>query len=264
MVDPDSAELIAKVASETVVKVIDSEPVNNLFEPVTKELGLALGEVGSVLSFYVSLNLHSIFKKWSQQRQGKPITSEQAQRVLPFLPTASLQSDEELQDRWATLLESAATNSKVVLPSFGQTLAQLSAEEARYLLKLVVAVTRPNPKYPPVRGGYFEYRFMMYAFDSELPEHLNLYYYGAKFRIGPLTRTEHGAKADLDKLNLMVQDLQRLGILGLRTQVGHGRSRWVETDETSVEVPGEAYLSEDWHFTPYGKKFLAAVTPRKS
>ncbi len=100
MCDPiDPVVLAAKATGEAVEKVLESEPVNNLLAPVTKELGLTIGEVANVFRFYVTENLKSVFKKWAQQRNGNSINAVEFQLVLPLLQSASLQSDEELQER---------------------------------------------------------------------------------------------------------------------------------------------------------------------
>jgi len=44
-----------------------------------------------------------------------------------------MQSDDELQERWASLLENVAAAADGVLPSLGQVLSQLTPTEARYL-----------------------------------------------------------------------------------------------------------------------------------
>ena len=56
--------------------------------------------------------------------------------AVPLLQAASVQTDEELQERWAALLECSVASPDDVLPSFGLTLSQLTAEEARYLQRL--------------------------------------------------------------------------------------------------------------------------------
>jgi hypothetical protein len=45
-------------------------------------------------------------------------------------------------------------------------------------------------------------------------------------------------------------------------EIVQGRSNWVETDSKEVEIPGEPILTERTFFTPYGKSFIVAVTPK--
>ena len=61
------------------------------------------------------------------------LTDEEFRRILPLLSAASMQSSDELQERFAALLQSAATADPNYLPGFAQTLEQISADEAQFL-----------------------------------------------------------------------------------------------------------------------------------
>jgi hypothetical protein len=123
--------------SELIVKSLDAEPVKNLLGPATKELGLLAGDLAELVRFYVNSNLDKVFCKWAQRRRGQePLHPEQIAKVIPLLHAASLQTDDGLQERWAALLESTVTNTRGILPSYGQALAQLTADEANYLERL--------------------------------------------------------------------------------------------------------------------------------
>jgi hypothetical protein len=260
MCDPISAA--KDMVSDSLAKTLQ-KPVENLLGPLTKELGLTFGELSSVFRFYTHENLLKVFKKWAEQRKDRPINSSDFQRVLPFLQDASLQSDEGLQERWAALLESTVTESRTVLPSFGNTLSQLTAEEAQYVDDLWDFVTKPRTLPHPhvrLRGDDFDFRLMAYVLDPGISEHLKTYW-GRKWLKGRLSPKQEEAITRLDKLHLMVQDLERLGILGKRAELASGQSKWIETDTKEVEIPGEPVLNEWTFFTPYGKGFIAAVTP---
>ena len=127
-----------ELAGELVEKTLDSEPVRNLLGPLTKNLGLLLGQVSDVARFYTEQNLSSIFTKWAVQRKGEPLGSRGFKRVLPLLRDAAMQSDDELQERWASLLENVANDTKMFYASFGQTLSQITSAEARYLDRICV------------------------------------------------------------------------------------------------------------------------------
>jgi hypothetical protein len=142
-----------ELAGERVKKTLDSDPVKNLLGPLTQNIGVALGQVGDIARFYMERNLSSIFTKWAAQRDRGPLESEQFQRVLPLLRDAVMQSDDELQDRWASLLENIANDTDGVLPSFGQTLSQITPAEARYLDRVWEYVTAPNPYNSGKRHG---------------------------------------------------------------------------------------------------------------
>jgi hypothetical protein len=134
-----------ELAGELVEKTLDSEPVRNLLGPLTRNIGLALGQIGDIARFYTEQNLSKIFKKWAAQRKGEPLEPEGFKRVLPLLRDAAMQSDDELQDRWASLLENVANDADGVLPSFGQTLSQITSAEASYLDRIWECVTLPDP-----------------------------------------------------------------------------------------------------------------------
>jgi hypothetical protein len=53
--------------------------------------------------------------------------------VAPLLEAGSLEEESEMQDRWAALLASAATDPDRVPPAFPRILAELSSTEARIL-----------------------------------------------------------------------------------------------------------------------------------
>jgi hypothetical protein len=128
-----------------LVKSLETEPVKNLLGPITKELGLVGQDIGSVLRFYVSRNLESIFKKWAEHRDNKPLDAgTDMGRLMPLIQQASLQSSEELQARWAVLLENAATATEEIHPSFGQTLSQLTGKEAHFIDRLYARVNRDH------------------------------------------------------------------------------------------------------------------------
>lgn len=258
----DPMDWVKDVVSDTLSKSLE-KPVENLLGSVTTELGLTFGDVGSVFRFYVSDNLCKVFTKWAEQRKGKPLDSSDFRQVLPLLQDASLQSNDELQERWAALLENTV-ESHSTLPSFGRTLSQLTAEEARYVSDLWERVQRQESEayrllHPD--GRFFSYDFMMRVFDPELFEHVSTYQ-GRKYLRRPLLREQQEGIDKLDRLHLIAQDIERLGIIGTSTQIVPGPSKWIETDEKEVEIPGESGLNERKCFTPYGEGFIKAVTPQ--
>src|SRR5216683_6829015 len=111
------------------IKILVSEPANNLLSPVTKEVGELLGTIANLAGFYMTGNLESIFTKWAKfRRGGRKLDAEEFKKVMPLLQLASMVSDDELQGNWAALMENTAVQGGC-LPSFGQTLSQLTAEE---------------------------------------------------------------------------------------------------------------------------------------
>ncbi len=161
-------------------------------------------------------------------------------------------------------MESTVTDKENVLPSFGSTLSQLTAEEARYLDKLWSAVIRRNPlPNEPYRlkRNQFDFNFMQFVFDPELSEDAGKYKTKRFFKEQPSAK-EIEAFGRQDKLRLMVQDLERLGIIGSRSELHQGQSDWVEVESKEIEIPGDSVLHQWTSFTPYGKSFINAVKPK--
>jgi hypothetical protein len=118
---PDELPL-PEMAGEIVKKTLESKPVDNLLSPITREVGLALGDIGSVLRFYMKENLEGVFRKWAEQRHGVPIRVSEIRIVVRLLQSASQEANDEMQARWAALLESTVAEEGEILPSFGRTL----------------------------------------------------------------------------------------------------------------------------------------------
>jgi hypothetical protein len=152
------------------MKILDSEPVKNLLSPVTKEVGEFLGQIANLARFYATENLEAIFTKWARgRRNGRTIDAEAFKRVMPLLPLAAMVSGDELQEKWAVLMESAATEDNC-LPSFGQTLSQLTAEEVRYLDRLWKIVLQPTDYVSIHRFGRepLSYSSLVQTFDPDI------------------------------------------------------------------------------------------------
>jgi hypothetical protein len=151
--DPNAA------AGEIVREALNSELVKDSLRPTAQNFGQIFGLISDIARFYFEDNLPKIFKKWARQRKGKPLDEEAIRRVLPLLRDAAMQSDDELQERWASLLESVATGANGVLPSFGQTLSQLTPAEARYLDRIWERVSAPTDYCSGKREGRDELSF---------------------------------------------------------------------------------------------------------
>ena|ERR1700733_11803788 len=110
MHDPD--------AIKSVLSVLNNEQVKNVLSPVTKQIGQ------DILTLYRHVtgdNFEQIRTKLAEKRTGKPaMTAADFKRIVPLLQSASVQSDETLQDRWANLMDSAIDQTKGYMPSFGQ------------------------------------------------------------------------------------------------------------------------------------------------
>lgn len=127
-------DLVTDTISKTAAQVLETTIAKTLLEPVSTEIGQLMGDIANMTRFYVNRNSASIFTVWAGQR-GTPVQEDDFGRVLPLLPTASLVSDQELQELWGKLLESFCSEEDLVLPSFGQTLAQLTSSEAKFWMQ---------------------------------------------------------------------------------------------------------------------------------
>ena len=253
----------SEVISGVIEKALDSEPVRNLLGPVTKNVGLILGYVSDIFRFYTEQNLTKIFEKWADQRQGKPLDSEEFRRVLPLLQGAAMQSDDELQDRWAALLESTATDTGNVLPSFGQTLSQITSEEARYLDRIWKSVTSPSPYTSTKRTGREElsHYALQSIYDPKLrapsPAEIRVY----RDRMSP---EQLAAFDEMTKLELMLHDFERLGLLRRETEFSPGRVTNYRMGAEQIPVAaGDSGLKISYAFTQYAVNFILAVKPKR-
>jgi hypothetical protein len=171
-----------------------------------------------------------------------------------------MQSDEELQARWAALLENTVTATEGVLPSFGQTLSELTSEEAKYLDRLWALVSQPTDYLSEHRVGRdpFDYATLIKVYDPLLKV------------ISPAEREVFKDKMtaeqlkDYDRLTqveLVIQDLERLGIISHEPIVEP--DRYIESGPNKIPAGrSQAILRSRYSFTQYGVSFIRAVTPK--
>lgn len=220
-------------AAEAIVKSLDTEAGKNLLGPITREIGEFGGSIGDVLRYYGTQALESIFTKWARQRRNQPLSVEDFARVRPLLLPASFQTEDELQERWAALLESVVSNPNNVLPSFGQTLSQLTADEASFLTRIHASLISSVLKRAMSRDT------LLAIYDPELKFVSYADYPRLKSRI------EHAC--------LLIQDLERLGFLLRQQESGPlAFENWQETVK----------LTTTYSLSDYGLRFIEAVTPR--
>lgn len=253
-----------------------SEPVTTFLGPISKHLGDALGDVGSIVHFYSRRNLAKIFKKWAEaERSGKSLEEDEFERVMPLLPLAAQVSDDELQDRWAALFESAAIQREGYLPSFGQTLSQLTAEEAKYLDKLYSVISKPKPyvtEHRPERVP-MDRSYLLRIYDPSLItgiNHVERQIYKDRF-----SDEQIAGLARLDHAELIVEDIERLGIFEKEQvsepdgyfQVPNMVGNYSMFDQLSGKhLPyyrRKAMTESMFTLSVYGLSFIHAVTPKK-
>lgn len=123
------------ITSTAVEKSIDmlKDFLNKLIGPAVEETGLL---VKDKVSYYRFKNQLSILKKSKAIIEGsnikvKPISLK---LLIPFLEYASLEDNEELQDRWAILLSNLVDSEQSIENHvFPYILSQLSSEEYQSL-----------------------------------------------------------------------------------------------------------------------------------
>jgi len=255
----DGSETAAAAALTTALLM---EAGKKLVAPVAEQLGLALADLAEIYRYYQNENLDKIFKLWAAAREGKPpLTEEEVKRVVPLLQYASVQSDDELQDRWATLLESTVSEPDGILPSFGQVLSQLSGEEAKFLDRIYAAamvaptyVVEHHPGMAP-----FDRMSLINVFDPSIQTGMNpveLQVFDAQ-----MTKEQKRNYARLLHAELIIRDLVRLCIL---TESQEGDVNEFIPSDIAPAGPFEAtpvHMRTEYRLSHYGLALIRAVSP---
>ncbi len=255
--DPNAA------AGEIAKEMMNSEPMKNLLGPLTQNIGATLGLVSDIARFYTEENLVKIFRKWGLQREGRPLDEGAFKRVLPLLREAAMQSEDELQERWAALLENTANAAHGVLPSFGQTLSQLTPAEARYLDRIWESVSSPKHYNSGRRDGR----------DQLSPADLKDLYEPklrapspAEMRLfrDRMSREQIAAYEEATNFELTLHDLERLSILEKEVEYGFAKMNYSQVGEDEIAVPSDIGSKTSYALTQYGVNFIKAVRPQHS
>ncbi len=252
-----------EIAGEIIERALDSEPVRNLLGPLTQNFGLILGQFSDIARFYIEQNLLSIFTKWADQRKGEPLKSEGFKRVLPLLRDAAMQSEDELQERWASLLDNVANDAKGVLPSFGHTLSQITSAEARYLDRIWGYVSAPKPYNSGKREGRDElsYSNLIDLYNPKLrapsPGEVRV----NRDRMSP---EQLAAFDEMTNFELMLHDIERLSLLEKVVEYVSGDVRRYEIRGVHVSLPSErSGIKTTYALTQYGVNFILAVRSKR-
>jgi mRNA-degrading endonuclease RelE of RelBE toxin-antitoxin system len=142
--DANSQELAKEVAKEATKLSIEAAK-----ELLGKLVNSSLEEVGELLAdnvkYYRFKNQIKILKKAQQLIDKENIKPQNIplKTLYPILEAGSLEEDEDMSDRWAKLLATAANplSPIVVRPSFPEILKELSPQEATILEKIFDMVT---------------------------------------------------------------------------------------------------------------------------
>jgi hypothetical protein len=238
---------------KAITQVLNSEAGKNLTVPITKEIGIFLGDLGNMARFYATDNLNRVAVRWAEHRNNRKLTDEEVKRVMPLLPMVSMQSNEEFTDQWAALLESAANGSNPYAAAHAQTLSQLTPEEARVLSHLhkerLAASDLPRSE------------------DSPVLRFVNVFQREDRFlciSFGVFDKESHSTilfeSVMDDRIRLLVSDLERLRLID---PDGRGLPKLL-MDANGITHPKDVGLSEGstvHRLSNYGKSFMKAVVP---
>jgi hypothetical protein len=102
--------------------------------PAAEELGYTLQDSIRVYRFKRRIRLFQKIKEICKTAGIEP-HAVPLKILLPSVEYASVEENDELQDRWAALLANAADSSSniTILPAFSEVLRQLNPEEVRFL-----------------------------------------------------------------------------------------------------------------------------------
>ena len=132
MTDEQNAALVIK---EGVAQLF--RPFQYLLErllgPAATEVGLSFGD--SLRVWRLRRQIH-LLEKVKKMTDGRNIKTIAPRLFFPILEAASIETDDDMQSRWAALLANEAINSDSVHPSFLEILKQLAPADARLLDKL--------------------------------------------------------------------------------------------------------------------------------
>lgn len=136
VITPDDEKLI-----ETGIKAAVSEGLRPFTDLMTKLFGPAAEEIGLGLAAgWTAWRIKRQIRFWQQIQRtiaaaGYDPSPVPPKMLLPIIQNASIEDNDDLQDRWAALLANAANPGAdvAVLPAFVEILKQLSSIEAKLL-----------------------------------------------------------------------------------------------------------------------------------
>ena len=254
-IDPNAVNEVAKVANSDAGKALTL--------PAAHEIGLLLGEVANIFRFYTTENLGKVLTRWDVYRkaQEKPLTERDIKKVMPLLQAAAMQSDEELQERWAALLESAATDDPNYLPSFATTLSVLTSEQVKYLDRLWEFSMQPldvTSMYPPGILPVEDIK-LIEIFDPSINTGINAA--EVKIHREEMSPEQHANYERLLHARMVIEDLIGLKIIGAIQSTEAQRNYYVNDVVLPVHHSGTKLITR-YAFNHYGLAFIRAVAPR--
>jgi Abortive infection alpha len=127
MADEDK---LVKAGVEAAMKPF-ADLLDKLAGPAAEEIGLTLKDHVRVFRLKRQIRLFSRVKEMLAESSIEP-GRVPLKLLLPMVENASIEENDDLQDRWAAMLANAAVN-RDIHPSFPEILKQLSEKEVAYL-----------------------------------------------------------------------------------------------------------------------------------
>jgi hypothetical protein len=222
----EQTEILKALAEGTAKGVSDSalKDFHALTGKFCSEVGEALGYYGALVRLWASLKVMRRAEEMLRKANIEP--SPVCRKLfLPIMESASLEDDEELQERWAALLANAADpNVESVPPCFIDILRQLSVYDARF----ISAICRhPLTWATPIERAHTERRDIIqhYCFEDYLLFStwcgLGFSESGNRSLAIAEQKTELGAQRRKDELKygVSLDNLIRLGLLHTQDKI---------------------------------------------
>jgi hypothetical protein len=239
-------------------KLLNSDAGKAITLPAAHELGQFFGDIANIARFYATDNLGRIFTRWNERRQAEnsdKLTFDEIKRTIPLLQLASMQADEDLQERWVSLLDSVAAGDPTFLPSFATSLSVLTPEQVQFLDRLWQFAIDEEPRRGVFPRGLapFDEHTLVKMFDPTINPGMKaseVKFFG--HRLSPEVIENYNR---LLHCRMIIDNLVGLKILGVTQEVGL----------TPIQ-PGESFpdvgTKTTYAFTHYGAAFIRAVTPK--
>jgi|ERR1700723_787754 len=131
-----SNDVNALVAALKATMEVAFEPVKDLVQkvagPAAEEIGLTLRDHVRQFRFKGEIHLWTRTKEMLEEAGISP-KHVPLKLLFPLIQNATLEEDESLQDKWAALLANSCKEGNEILPSFPETLKQITPTEAKFL-----------------------------------------------------------------------------------------------------------------------------------
>lgn len=220
--------------------------LTKLAGPAAEEIGLTIGDHIHIVRFKRQIRLLQNAKKFLDEA-GIEAKRVPLKLLGSILEQGSLEEDDELQDRWAALLASAASHEGVVPPSFPEILKQLTKSDGLVLDRLCreIELIIKNPQGIPLK--------------RTSPENIPL---DIERTLGTLRYK--GSNAEAADHRESVENLTRLGLLTVVWKVEKPAPSLFGAEEPPLpkllQRARDPYLTRHYRMTLTGLAFWRACT----